>query len=516
MVHNLNRSNINLHDYHHVEEVLPSHIVSSHEQFVNFLNAYYEYTHSDELYYEIIYTNDDNEIIDDIIFLTKDQYLNRVSTIENDDYELETERQRDLDRLKYIQEPPTKLLHEIINARDVNIIDEELLENIQYELLLGDEYLSGFSNKRITAKLSNYLYRSKGTLFSIKQFFKMFFNSDVEVSYPKENIFIVGNEYDREAEHEQYRLFHNHLYTIDRAFDDLINGVSTKWTLFLNTAAEDNNPTGPFSYRRYDILRQGLGASYEDNAIAYREWLVNQQNENRNRILLNLFYQSEDFSQYPAFDYRPKSIVKQKASKIGYDSQKFLTDDKLYQIYSILIKSSIGYKDWKDAYKAFVHPAGLYVGAELHIQSLAETPLTGSTLDADVVPINVHSSVQMGLNPIVDATGLIPDASGNTMRILLPGSIDYYDDYYDQSNAPTLNQLNTTYDTIEEFINITSKTFDEDITLTSTNTTFSEEAQSLSTFDEEYYPYINPLDQIYIDENDQLYRLDENGNRIYI
>ncbi len=60
--------------------------------------------------------------------------------------------------------------------------------------------------------------------------------------------------------------------------------------------------------------------------------------------------------------------IKRDASQLGPESQKYITDDKLYQIMSILIKSSIPTQEWSDAYKLFVHPAGAYLGAQLVLE----------------------------------------------------------------------------------------------------------------------------------------------------
>ena len=53
-------------------------------------------------------------------------------------------------------------------------------------------YFEGFADKRTAAKFSNNLYRAKGTKFSIEQFFRMFFEVDIDLEYTKEQVFRVG------------------------------------------------------------------------------------------------------------------------------------------------------------------------------------------------------------------------------------------------------------------------------------------------------------------------------------
>ena len=62
------------------------------------------------------------------------------------------------------------------------------------------KYFEGFRNKREAADYSSTLYKSKGTKYSIEQFFRVFYNSFVEVKHTKENVFIVGNVHDLEKE----------------------------------------------------------------------------------------------------------------------------------------------------------------------------------------------------------------------------------------------------------------------------------------------------------------------------
>ena len=76
--------------------------------------------------------------------------------------------------------------------RDATQVPNNLLQYLEDELLLGQSYFGGFLNKREAIKFSNLLYRSKGTKYSIEQFFRGFYGSDPQVIYPKENIFKVG------------------------------------------------------------------------------------------------------------------------------------------------------------------------------------------------------------------------------------------------------------------------------------------------------------------------------------
>ena len=88
---------------------------------------------------------------------------------------------------------PSRLVNDLFYARDINQVDESLLSYIEDELLLGQAYFEGFLDKRTAAKFSHNLYSTKGTRFSIQQFFRMFYGIDVEVDYPKKDVFTVGS-----------------------------------------------------------------------------------------------------------------------------------------------------------------------------------------------------------------------------------------------------------------------------------------------------------------------------------
>jgi len=262
---------------------------------------------------------------------------------------------------------PARLVHDVITARDITANDLSLLSFIEDELLLGQSYFEGFTNKRAAAKFSNNLYRSKGTLYSIQQFFRTFFGITPDVRYTKEDRFMVG----------------------------------------------------------------------EDD------------------------------------------------SRIGFDSQKFLTDDKLYQVFAILIKADIPVDRWREAYKLFVHPAGMYFGGQVLLEA------TGSFnfgIMPDFEDINVDPVVQgeasLGAGLIVtDLTGEVDSDGRGTygkLRIYLPGSVE-------EIQNISIDELNQNYRSISELVGTSSPSMDGD---SSTNVAdFSQDRAIFDTMDEVKYTY---------------------------
>lgn len=262
---------------------------------------------------------------------------------------------------------PSRLIHDIILARDITANDVTLLKFIEDELLLGQSYFEGFDNKRAAAKYSNTLYRSKGTLYAIQQFFRTFYGINPVVSYPKEQRFIVGDD----------------------------------------------------------------------------------------------------------------------QSRIGPESLRFLTDDKLYQVFALLIRAELPISEWREAYKLFAHPAGMYVGGEVLIEAAVENVLDIDMPDYQKISINpiIQSTATLSYQPITDLTGEVDSDGRGTygkMRIDLPTAIDTYQDL-------TIEEINQYYRSMEELISPSSPTFDAD---SDTNVArVDQDRTRFDTFDEVEYPW---------------------------
>tara|TARA_R110000764_G_scaffold198862_4_gene284142 strand:- start:1265 stop:2212 length:948 start_codon:yes stop_codon:yes gene_type:complete len=299
-----NRRELSLQDHNSVKEVLPSYFIEEYPKLVSFLEAYYQFEDSD------------------------------VS--------------------------PSRLVSDLFVSRDITATDLTNLSFIEDELLLGQQYFEGFQNKRAAAKYSNTLYRSKGTLYSIEQFFRTFFGISPDVVYTKENIFNVGES----------------------------------------------------------------------------------------------------------------------TSTIGSESLKYLIDDKLYQKYALLVKAPIPISEWKEAYKLFVHPAGMYIGGEVqivseNIQDLLVMPTVDLVANTDPVVEGIATAI---FGAQLEATGIVPTDT----RVDLLRKLQDYENI-------TLEQIDRNYDTIEEWAGTQSPTFDEDSAGIDYRT--PRMSTDLDTFDEVNFPW---------------------------
>lgn len=248
---------------------------------------------------------------------------------------------------------PDQQVRDLYRSRDLTQVDTDLLQYIEDEILLGQAYFGGFINKREASKFSNTLYRSKGTRYSIQQFFRAFFGSDPEVIFPKEQVFKVGPLVD---------------YNQDSS----------------NSAGEQ---------------------------------------------------------------------IVENASKIGSESQRFLTDDKLYQTLAILIKSDIPINDWRESYKLFVHPAGMYLGGQVTIEAVntaipSAMPEVAKVVTTSVVTAGVADN-NITTMPSASVTALI-DSAGETYRF----------DAFALDSDMTISEINS-YPNLVELLSPSKPTMDD-------------------------------------------------------
>ena len=239
------------------------------------------------------------------------------------------------------EESPSRLVDELFTSRDITQNDLSLLTFIEDELLLGQSFFEGFQDKRAASKYSNVLFRSKGTKYSIQQFFRTFFGVDPDIVYTKNNVFNVGDH-------------------------------------------------------------------------------------------------------------------------IGAESQKFITDNKLYQKHAILIKVGIGESTWRDAYKLFVHPAGTFLGSEIQIvSSVLDTIIAPTVTIEPPPPFAVHGEASFATAAFLDHTSLVDDFATDSDGILSRIRPEIASMIFDRNSGITIEQINNQYSSLREAQLATSPTFDD-------------------------------------------------------
>ena len=148
------------------------------------------------------------------------------------------------------------------------------------------------------------------------------------------------------------------------------------------------------------------------------------------------------------------------ASLIGPESLKVIQNGKLFQVFSILIKTALSSNTWEQLYKKFIHPAGFYFQGEVTTDTEASiAPIAQGFIndfDSGVVPLISQASM-IAVAPFTQLTALIDsDQNGsNDFRVGLDQLVSVY-----QTLTPT--QIDTFYSSISELIGPNSFKFDDE------------------------------------------------------
>ncbi len=259
-------------------------------------------------------------------------------------------------------------LRQIYQTRDTQEVPSKLLSTLISEIAAGNTG-DNFTDPNFYAQRIHELHRTKGSRFSIEEFFRAFYQQNVEVEYPKNDIFTVGHD-----------------------------------------------SAGPLS-------------------------------------------------------------------RIGAESNKFIRNNALYQIYSILIKSPLAQTTWIELYKKFVHPAGFYIAGSVQTDVEAVGTLSAPLASPDSGnPGVISSAVMSAIAPFTQMTllsgGLSIDSGG--LRSQLGQTIDKY------QSIPA-NQLNTIYGSVNEILTVKSFTFDDSDIGDSAGTARPDFSLALETMDNEQF-----------------------------
>ncbi len=147
------------------------------------------------------------------------------------------------------------------------------------------------------------------------------------------------------------------------------------------------------------------------------------------------------------------------ASLIGPDSLKVIQNGKLYQVFSILIKTALSSSTWEQLYKKFIHPAGFYFQGQITSDAEASTAPVAqgfiNDFDSGIIPVLSQASGVI-VAPFTQLTGLIDsDLNGtNDFRVGLDQLVNVY-------QSLSAAQLDKFYTSISELIGPNSFTFDD-------------------------------------------------------
>ena len=182
------------------------------------------------------------------------------------------------------------------------------------------------------------------------------------------------------------------------------------------------------------------------------------------------------FNIEPDVVYTKQYVFTLNDSKIGAESARYLTDDKLYQTYALQIRSELSVAQWRDAYKLLVHPAGMYLGGLTQIVGTASFDQLqydpGEALKPPIVLEGIAGITPLGFeqntalfdfgvrsNPENDTGAVIKFRTtlGSASSYPNPGGNDLND-----VGDLTIANLDGLYSSLGEYLTVDSPTLDDD------------------------------------------------------
>ena len=289
------------------------------------------------------------------------------------------------------KETASERLEDLQIKRDFVSAGDELLRFFSNELLLGRDYFDTFIDKQSAIQSSNLLYRSKGTHYSIQQFFRVFFGFDVDVRYGRDEVLLVGDPYDETLVYTGKYQADGTYFPGDRlrfVFDDgqiIVSALGKdpvkrkrdanyieKYQTIEPYVEDMDDYVEPYEYdiiyEFYHTLRQDIDyvVDYGDKSVILLENIENPVAEDpwvkylaeNGRISEGASVKVEILRDAPA------------GSPVGGEvSEKRITNNAFYQLFALAIAAPTSIKKWREPYKDFVHPAGMYLESSVKVES---------------------------------------------------------------------------------------------------------------------------------------------------
>ena len=175
------------------------------------------------------------------------------------------------------------------------------------------------------------------------------------------------------------------------------------------------------------------------------------------------------FGEEVVVEYPKKQIFIVGESRVGFESQKFIQDNGIFQIFSILLKVGLSTRDYETLYKKFVHPAGFHFAGEVAVQEEARIgPFSNGIVGEGLNPLDsgeadpafVSEASPFISTEFVEMTSLIDSGGTNdAYRVGMKQQISVY-------QSLSASSLAFFYPSIVSLLTPNSFTFDDSTTST--------------------------------------------------
>jgi len=234
-------------------------------------------------------------------------------------------------------------LNQLDIQRDIDHIETKLLNELQNEI--GAPIPRTFaSDPRLFYRRLGEFYRSRGTPESIDAFFRLIYNDDVEVYFPKEDMLIPsdGKFYSQE--------------------DDIVNHYQDHTPVFTFTLTSNTN-TIDFNDD------YGYKPKFDDDVVFVNN-IIQYPTE---KIVYNNSTEELDHSLVFDYDLTSGDVITVYRRGLfttadGFISdKKYIQDSYFYQKFSYVLKTGKNITEWKNSFTRLIHPAGFIFFGEILI-----------------------------------------------------------------------------------------------------------------------------------------------------
>ena len=240
-------------------------------------------------------------------------------------------------------------LNAIDIQRDIDFVEENLLTELQNEI--GIAVPRDFAtNPRMFYKRLVEFYRSRGTPESIKSFFRMIYDDDVETYFPFEDLLNPSDgdwtNQETAIKADRTTFTPNHTFTI--------SGTPS--------VTPANNDAAQAAIFDDDVVF--VNNDYQTPGTDYTEEVYSDSGTTKYRL---------NFTSALANNDVVRTYAKGLFTTVNgfLSDKKFLQDSYYYQQFSYVLRTGKNVADWSNAFTRLVHPAGFKFFGEILINVLA-------------------------------------------------------------------------------------------------------------------------------------------------
>ena len=234
-------------------------------------------------------------------------------------------------------------LNQLDTQRDIDLIDDKLLESLQREIGVAIPR-NPQSDPRLFYKHLIEFYRSRGTPDSIKSFFRLIHDEDVEVYFPKDDILSPSDGRWTDISVEGYTNYSDAIVADPSSYIPVYTWTLTSGTSLIDFV--DDNGISP-KFNDEIVLVNGVLRTDVTEVISYNSSTV----INENHLKFDTALVSGDVVKVYTRGYF--------TTKDGMpDELKYIQDSYFYQKFSYVLRTGTGVASWKDNFNRLVHPAG--------------------------------------------------------------------------------------------------------------------------------------------------------------